>query len=59
MGKLMPAAHARNEPVIVSLTINPEDTNKTTDGSVGSFTAVWGYGSKGLTLDMGKCVLKR
>lgn len=58
-GKLIPAAHPGNEPVIVSLTIRSNSHHATTNKEAGDFTAVWGYGGKGLTLDMGKCALRR
>ncbi|SEO59764.1 hypothetical protein SAMN05216316_0579 [Nitrosovibrio sp. Nv6] len=51
IGRLIPTAHPGNEPIIVSLTI---DNSKTDDTH--NFTAIWGYRSEGLTLDMGKCV---
>lgn len=58
IGKLKPAAHPGNEPVIVSLTIS--NGNSDIAGEKAShFTAVWGYGGKGLTLDTGKCELRK
>lgn len=61
VGKLEPAAHPGNAPVIVSLTIrsgNDSDSSGITDKKAVGFTAVWGYGNKGLTLDMGECALQ-
>ncbi|MGH8762181.1 MAG: hypothetical protein ACREUR_03005 [Nitrosospira sp.] len=55
IGKLAPTAHPGNEPVIVSLTIHAGNHGDATDKKAINFTAVWGYGSKGLTLDMGEC----
>jgi hypothetical protein len=57
IGKLMPTAHPGNEPVIVSLTIHSSDNRDAPDKKAVNFTAVWGYGNKGLTLDTGKCAL--
>ena len=48
IGRLTPS-HTGNEPITASLTID----------STGNFTAIWNYGSEGLTFDMGKCVLKK
>ncbi len=59
IGKLKPAAHPGNEPVIVSLTIRSNSNRDTTGKEASDFTAIWGYGGKGLTLDMGKCVLRK
>ncbi|MEO9061784.1 MAG: hypothetical protein ABI270_07050 [Nitrosospira sp.] len=62
MGRLMPKAHPGNEPVIVSLTIDagdPRPIRDTMDKELRSFTAVWGYGRKGLSLDMGRCKLEK
>jgi len=62
IGRLMPSAHPGNEPIIVSLTIDTTDpghTGDTTTKKSGNFTAVWGYGSKGLTFDMGRCELRK
>ena len=55
IGKLEPSSHPGNEPVIVSLTIRSNDNSDATGQKTGDFTAVWGYGSTGLTLDTGKC----
>ena len=49
IGKLLPSTHHGNEPVIVSLTVDPK----------GKFTAVWGYGGESLTFDMGSCEVLR
>ncbi len=62
IGKLEPAAHPGNKPIIVSLTIHTggnSDITDITDKKPLNFTAVWGYGEKGLTLDMGKCALEK
>lgn len=59
IGKLKPAAHSGNEPVIVSLTIRSNDNSSITGKKTGAFTAVWGYGNKGLTLDTGKCETRK
>lgn len=64
IGKLMPTAHPGNQPVIVSLTVDTGGAGEpghrdTTDKNAGEFTAVWGYGSYGLTLDMGQCAIKK
>lgn len=58
-GKLKPTAHPGSEPVIVSLTIQSHDDRDITGKKAGDFNAVWGYGDKGLTLDMGKCELRK
>lgn len=58
IGKLMPSAHPGNEPIIVSLTIHASDNSDAMDKKALNFTAVWGYGSKGLILDMGECALQ-
>jgi hypothetical protein len=61
VGKLEPAAHPGNAPIIVSLTIHSgdnSDNRSITDEKAVGFTAVWGYGSKGLTLDTGECALE-
>lgn len=55
VGKLMPTAHPGNEPIIVSLTIHAGNHSDAAEQKTVNFTAVWGYGSKGLTLDMGEC----
>lgn len=58
IGRLTPSAHPGNEPIIVSLTIDINDAGHTRDTQAkktGNFTAVWGYGSKGLVFDMGRC----
>jgi hypothetical protein len=58
MGRLLPAAHPGNEPVIVTLTIKTGNSSNRTeplDGNAAGFTAVWGYGSEGLAIEMGKC----
>jgi len=49
VGRLAPSAHPGNEPITVSMTVD----------SKGSFTAIWGYGSEGLTFDMGKCEIPK
>ncbi len=60
MGRLLPAAHPGNEPVVVTLTIktanasNKAEPLDTLDKDAACFTAVWGYGSEGLAVDMGK-----
>jgi hypothetical protein len=62
MGRLLPSAHLGNEPVIVTLTIKTGNTSNKTeplDGDATGFTAVWGYGSEGLALEMGKCTRYR
>jgi hypothetical protein len=65
MGRLLPAAHPGNEPVIVTLTIKTGNTSNkaepldTLDKDAARFTAVWGYGSEGLAVDMGKCLTVR
>jgi hypothetical protein len=61
IGRLTPAAHPGNEPIIVTLTIKTNTSNKAKalDEEAVGFTAVWGYGSEGLTLEMGKCVMVR
>ncbi|MDN5752231.1 MAG: hypothetical protein L0H15_02985 [Nitrosospira sp.] len=63
IGKLTPTAHPGNEPIIVSLTVDTRDAGEpghrdATDKNTVGFTVVWGYGSKGLTLDMGRCAIK-
>lgn len=58
-GKLKPALHLGNEPVIVSLTIRANPTRDIFGKKVDGFTAVWGYGNKGLTLDTGKCETRK
>jgi hypothetical protein len=46
IGKLKPDHSPNNyNPMIISITI----------GKQGNFNAIWGYGSQGLTFDMGKC----
>jgi hypothetical protein len=45
VGKLTPQAHPGNDSILVSLTID----------SSSNFSAVWGYGGKDLTFDMGTC----
>lgn len=57
-GKLKPASHPGNEPVIVSLTIRSNPTCDIFGKKDAGFTAVWGYGNKGLTLDTGKCEIR-
>jgi hypothetical protein len=52
VGRLIPAAHPGNEPIIVSLTMETSGSHDTRD-----FTAIWGYRGDRLTFDMGKCVL--
>jgi len=62
MARLVPKAHPGNEPIIVSLTVDAGDPGlirDTMDRKTRSFTAVWGYGSKGLSLDMGRCKLEK
>lgn len=59
IGKLKPATHPGNQPVIVSLTIRPNDNTDIAGKKTSGFTAVWGYGGKGLTLDTGKCELRK
>ena len=58
IGRLTPSAHPGNEPIIVSLTIDTNDAGPISDTlskKTGNFTAVWGYGGKGLVVDMGRC----
>ncbi|SCX86107.1 hypothetical protein [Nitrosospira sp. Nsp13] len=58
IGKLKPVVHSGNELIIVSLTIS--NGNSDIAGEKAShFTAVWGYGGKGLTLDTGKCEFRK
>ncbi len=62
IGRLTPSAHPGNEPIIVSLTIDISDAGHTSDTpakKTGNFTAVWGYGSKGLVFDMGRCEVRK
>ena len=56
IGRLEPTAHPGNEPVIVTLTIETPRKGELAEGDATRFTAVWGYGSEGLALDMGRCV---
>jgi hypothetical protein len=57
----MPVAHPGNEPIIVSLTIKASNKAKPVpvEGEAARFTAVWGYGSEGLALEMGQCIMVR
>ncbi len=58
IGRLMPSAHPGNEPIIVSLTIGTAERRHNGDATAkktADFTAIWGYGGKGLTFDMGRC----
>ena len=58
IGRLTPSAHPGNEPIIVSLTIDTNDAGPISDTlakKTGNFTAIWGYGGKGLVVDMGRC----
>ena len=67
IARLKPAAHPGNEPLIVSLTLDDagpagrgdaakkDETHKMGESH---FTAVWGYGSKRLTFDMGRCAVR-
>lgn len=65
VGRLMPMAHPGNEPVIVTLNIKTGNTSNkaepldTLEKDAARFTAVWGYGSEGLAMDMGKCLIIR
>jgi hypothetical protein len=62
MGRLPPVAHPGNEPVIVTLTIKTGNTSKKAEPLAGDavrFTAVWGYESEGLAIEMGKCAMVR
>lgn len=58
IGRLTPEAHPGNEPLIVTLTIRTGNTSnkaEALDEDAVRFTAVWGYGSEGLALEMGQC----
>ncbi|PTR16010.1 hypothetical protein C8R31_10224 [Nitrosospira sp. Nsp2] len=61
IGPLMPVAHPGNEPIIVSLTIKASNKAKPVpgEGEAARFIAVWGYGSEGLALEMGQCIMVR
>lgn len=59
VGKLKPVVHSGNEPVIVSLTIRSNSNSDIAGKKTSHFTAVWGYGGKGLTLDTGKCEYRK
>ncbi|ODT84599.1 MAG: hypothetical protein ABS69_02655 [Nitrosomonadales bacterium SCN 54-20] len=58
IGRLVPAVHPKNKPLVVSLTIKASEIERGADEKKAPFTAIWDYGGDRLTFDMGECVLK-